>query len=90
MSLEGKLAVANVVLNRVKSPSFPNTVYDVIFQKGQFPPAYKSGFKELVPRTSVLLRQKWLWRVSTTLGTVCISITGRLLQEAVLFIKNRR
>jgi len=41
MSLEGKLAVANVVLNRVKSPSFPNTVYDVIFQK-----AISSGIQE--------------------------------------------
>lgn len=35
---EGKVAVANVVLNRVKSPDFPDTVYDVIFEKGQFSP----------------------------------------------------
>ena len=28
---EGKLAVANVVLNRVASGSYPNTIYDVIF-----------------------------------------------------------
>ncbi|WP_052329952.1 cell wall hydrolase [Thermicanus aegyptius] len=35
---EGKIAVANVVLNRVKSPDFPNTIKDVIFQKGQFTP----------------------------------------------------
>jgi len=87
MSLEGKLAVANVVLNRVKSPSFPNTVYDVIFQKGQFPPAYKSGFKELVPPDECIIAAKMALEGVTTLGTVCISITGRLLQEAVLFIK---
>ena len=27
----GKVAVANVILNRVKSPEFPNTIYGVIF-----------------------------------------------------------
>jgi len=29
--LEGKVAVGNVVLNRVKSPNYPNTIYGVIF-----------------------------------------------------------
>jgi len=38
-SLEGKIAVGNVVLNRVASSKFPNTVYDVIFQRNQFTPA---------------------------------------------------
>ncbi|HHY09364.1 MAG TPA: LysM peptidoglycan-binding domain-containing protein [Firmicutes bacterium] len=37
-SLEGKIAVAAVVLNRVRSPVFPDTVTDVIFQPGQFTP----------------------------------------------------
>lgn len=32
-SLDGKLAVGSVVLNRVKSPEFPNTVYGVIFDR---------------------------------------------------------
>ncbi len=32
-SLEGKIAVGDVVLNRVKSPLFPNTIYGVIFDK---------------------------------------------------------
>ena len=31
--LEGKLAVGNVVLNRVRSREFPNTVYGVIFDR---------------------------------------------------------
>jgi spore germination cell wall hydrolase CwlJ-like protein len=29
----GQQAVANVVLNRVESPNFPNTIYDVIWQQ---------------------------------------------------------
>ncbi|RAP76201.1 spore cortex-lytic enzyme [Paenibacillus montanisoli] len=32
----GQVAVAAVILNRVKSPSFPNTVSGVIFQPGAF------------------------------------------------------
>ena len=35
---EGKLAVGSVVLNRVKSSYFPNTVSGVIYQSGQFSP----------------------------------------------------
>lgn len=35
-SLEGQQAVAEVVFNRVIADNFPNTVHDVIFQKGQF------------------------------------------------------
>lgn len=35
-SYEAQLAVANVVLNRVKSSSFPNSISGVIYQSGQF------------------------------------------------------
>lgn len=41
-SYEGKLAVANVVLNRVKSSKYPDTIKAVIYQSGQFSVA-KSG-----------------------------------------------
>ena len=37
--LEGKIAVGNVVMNRVNHPRFPNNIYDVLFQKNQFTPA---------------------------------------------------
>lgn len=30
-SLKGKIAVGNVILNRVANPNYPNTIYDVIF-----------------------------------------------------------
>lgn len=35
---QGKVAVACVVLNRVDSSAFPNTIKEVIYQKGQFQP----------------------------------------------------
>lgn len=41
-SYEGKLAVANIVLNRVKSSKYPNSIKAVIYQSGQFSVA-KSG-----------------------------------------------
>ena len=40
-SFEGKLAVGDVILNRVESSEFPNTIYDVIFDRNyaiQFEP----------------------------------------------------
>ena len=34
----GKLLVANVILNRMESEEFPDTVYEVVYQKRQFSP----------------------------------------------------
>lgn len=42
-SYEGKLAVANVVLNRVKSSDYPNTIKAVIYQSGQFSVAHSGS-----------------------------------------------
>ena len=38
-SYEGMVAVGTVVMNRVKSPAYPNTIYSVIYASGQFTPA---------------------------------------------------
>lgn len=38
-SYEGKLAVAAVVMNRVRSSAYPNTIAGVIYASGQFTPA---------------------------------------------------
>ncbi|MCL7745600.1 cell wall hydrolase [Halalkalibacter alkaliphilus] len=35
---EGKVAVADVVLNRLESPQFPDTIKEVIYEPGQFEP----------------------------------------------------
>lgn len=37
-SYEGKLAVGSVIMNRVKSSYFPNTISGVVYQSGQFSP----------------------------------------------------
>jgi peptidoglycan hydrolase CwlO-like protein len=43
-STEGKLAVGSVVINRVRSSSYPNTVVGVIYQSGQFSPVASGRF----------------------------------------------
>lgn len=40
---EGKLAVANIVLNRVRSSHYPNTVSDVVYAKSQFSGVMSGG-----------------------------------------------
>jgi spore germination cell wall hydrolase CwlJ-like protein len=46
---EGKVAVGAVVLNRVMSDRFPNTIEGVIFQKGQFQPVTDGGWNSKEP-----------------------------------------
>lgn len=55
--LLGKLAVGNVVLNRVASGEFPNTIYDVIFDKKwgtQFTPVANGTIYDAPTEESVL------------------------------------
>jgi uncharacterized protein YgiM (DUF1202 family) len=45
-SYEGKLAVANIVLNRVKSSKYPDTIKSVIYQDGQFSVAHSGSLEK--------------------------------------------
>lgn len=47
-SYEGKLAVGSVVMNRVSSSHFPNTVAGVIYQAGQFTPVSSGRFASVL------------------------------------------
>lgn len=46
----GKKAVGIVVMNRVKSDEFPNTISEVIYQPGQFTPASNGSLKKALAR----------------------------------------
>lgn len=50
---EGQVAVANVVINRVRSKNYPNSVEGVVFQKGQFTPAVRGTIWNFSPSSSV-------------------------------------
>ena len=56
-SFEGKVAVGAVVLNRIRSPHFPKTISDVIFQKNnrvyQFSPVGDGSFNLEPDETSL-------------------------------------
>ncbi|HHY38297.1 MAG TPA: hypothetical protein GX507_05155 [Clostridia bacterium] len=43
---EGQVAVGAVIVNRVKSPHFPNTIREVIFQPGQFKVIENGRYKQ--------------------------------------------
>ena len=44
---EGQLAVGAVVMNRVRSGAFPNTISEVIYASGQFTPALNGRLEEV-------------------------------------------
>ena len=49
--MNGRMLVANVILNRVEDEAFPNTITDVVFQKNngtyQFSPVYDGRYHEV-------------------------------------------
>nr|WP_276209710.1 cell wall hydrolase [Bacillus mesophilus] len=50
---EGKVAVASVVLNRVESPLFPDTIREVIYQRGQFQPVSNGQINKPADKESI-------------------------------------
>lgn len=65
--MDGMIGVGNVVLNRVKSASFPNTVKDVVFQPGQFNPV-DMGTIYLEPSEQAILAAKLAIEGVNTVG----------------------
>lgn len=53
---EGQVAVAAVILNRVKSPKFPNTIASVIYQKSQFSCVTDGQFNEPIEENSTVYK----------------------------------
>ncbi len=57
-SYASQLAVANVILNRVKDPRFPDTIRDVIYSGKQFPPAHNGLLDKSIPKAIALRAAK--------------------------------
>ena len=67
-SLEGKIAVGNVVLNRVQSPVFPDSIYEVIHDRRygiQFTPAWTGSIKRTPSEESIAAAKLCLEGVNT-------------------------
>ena len=51
---EGKIAVANVVLNRLRSANYPDTIEGVIYQKYQFSPVANGRMDRVTPNEDTI------------------------------------
>lgn len=78
---EGKLLVANVVLNRVESEEFPNTVTEVVFQRN-------NGVTQFSP-----VRNGRYWKVTIseeTVEAVQRALEGEDISQGALFFAARK
>lgn len=57
-SYQSQLAVGSVIMNRVNDKRFPNTIREVIYQRGQFPAAHNGLLDKSKPDDSVLRAAK--------------------------------
>lgn len=63
--VEGKALVMLVVLNRTKAEGFPDTVSEVIYEKGQFTPVANGRFQKVEPNKEcfealqMIVSEKW-------------------------------
>ena len=73
---KGKILVANVIINRVKSPRFPNTVTGVVYQKNQFSPVSNGSINR------VRITQE-------TIDCVDRALAGEDYSQGALFFMNR-
>lgn len=49
-SYDGMLAVATVIMNRVASPRYPNSISGVVYQSGQFSPTWNGSLNAVLSR----------------------------------------
>lgn len=75
-SLEGRAAVAEVVLNRVRDKRFPNTITEVVHAKGQFQPVSSGSFEKLKSVSS------------TTFEAVMLALNGSNYSNGALYFYN--
>lgn len=66
-TMAGKIAVGNVILNRVESPAFPNDIHSVIFQRNQFTPA-TTGTVNRTPNAESVVAAKLCLEGAETAG----------------------
>lgn len=73
---EHRQLVASVVINRVNSPEFPNTISEVVYQRGQYSSVGTSYFKNLIPSPKA------------TNSALKILVNGSIAPSSVVFQAN--
>lgn len=82
-SLEGKIGVANVILNRVDSNDFPDNIYDVIFDRNfgvQFTPILNGSIHN-TPASPSYSAAKRALKGSNTVGESLYFLNPRIAQS---------
>ena len=72
---KGQILVANVILNRLESPDYPDTIEEVIFQPNQFEPT-KNGMLEIAQPQEI------------TKNAVKQAIAGQNFSQGALFFRS--
>ena len=75
---EHRQLVGSVVLNRVDSYDFPNTLYEVVYQKGQYALARTNHFENLVPSEKSIM------------SAMAILVGGSIAPKNVVYQSNFR
>lgn len=78
--IEGKIGVGNVVLNRVSDGSFPNNVYDVIFDRAggvQFTPVANGSINQEASAESVIAAKACLEDYKVTTKNILFFLNPR-------------
>ena len=69
-SFTGKMALGNLIMNRVRSSRFPNSVYGVLYQKNQFTVVNTSAWQNCRPSSDCVIAAKLaIEGLSITTGT---------------------
>jgi len=88
-SLVGKIAVVNVVLNRVRNEDFPNTITEVIMQEGQFTPVANGSINNTPSEESILAVKKAVDEDYKVFGTDVLYFCNKKTATNRWMIKNR-
>lgn len=75
-SLKGKIAVGNVIMNRVASSEFPNNIHDVVYQRNQFSVVYYRSYQRTPSEESVKAAKMALDGINVVPGAVFYNMTG--------------
>lgn len=90
------VAVGAVVVNRVNSGSFPNSISGVIYQGGQFTPVATGTFQSVLSaeqEVTVMQLHRQHFPARARLADACISTAATAAEfrsDISIFIKNRR
>lgn len=75
--IRGRILVANVIMNRVRSSQFPDNITDVVYQKSQFSPVYDGNLDSCTVTPE-------------TVEAVNRALAGEDYSQGALYFMNRR